>query len=124
MKGQLILAGAMLSLLFAPVTSGASEKLMLRVTPTVSRAPGTLTVRAYVQRDAANRWLRIEADSGLFYRSSEVQLDGATAPTLTEVLLRSLPGGEYAVIATLVDATGQQTVVRRNVIVVSPVGEP
>jgi uncharacterized protein (DUF2141 family) len=124
MKGRLTLAAALLALLFATAAIDASEKLTLRVTPTVSSAPGTVTVRAYVERDAENRRLRIEADSGSFYRSSEVQLDGATAPTLTEFLLISLPSGEYSVIGTLEDATGKQTVVRRTAIVVSRGAEP
>ena len=77
MKGRLTLAAAtVIGLLFAAGTTGASEKLSLRVTPNVSSAPSTVMVRAYITPNTENRWLRIEADSGTFYRSSEIQLEG------------------------------------------------
>ncbi len=125
MHGLLTIAAATaIALLLATPASGASEPLSLRVTPNVSSAPSTVTVRAYVAPNAANRWLRIEADSGSFYRSSEVQLDGDKAPMLTEFRLKSLPGGEYTVTATLVDAMGEKTlVVQRTAIVLSRFGE-
>ena len=125
MQGQLTIAGATLTaLLFAMRATGASEPLSLRVTPNVSSAPSTVIVRAYVAPNAANRWLRIEADSGSFYRSSEVQLDGDKAATLTEFRLKSLPRGEYTVKATLVDAMGEKTLTKqRTAIVLSRFGE-
>ena len=83
-----------------------------------------MTVRAYVTPSSDNRWLRIEADSGSFYRSSEVQLDGDKAPTLTEFRLNSLPSGEYTVMAALIDSKGDETVVRRTALVLSRFGEP
>jgi hypothetical protein len=68
--------------------------------------------------------LRIEADSGSFYRSSEIQLDGDKAPKLTEFRFPSLPSGEYTVSAELTNNVGEETVVRRTVIVLSQWGEP
>ena len=125
MKGRLTLAAAtVIGLIFATSTTGASEKLTLRVTPNVSSAPSTVTVRAYVTPNSDNRWLRIEADSGSFYRSSEIQLDGDKAPTLTEFRLNSLPSGEYTVVAALIGSKGDETVVRRTAIVLSRYGEP
>jgi len=125
MKGRFTLAAAtVIGLLFATGTTGASEKLSLRVTPNVSSAPSTVMVRAYVTPNPENRWLRIEADSGSFYRSSEIQLEGDKAPMLTEFRLNSLPSGEYTVAASLVDSKGTETVVRRTAIVLSRFGEP
>lgn len=125
MKGRLTLAAAtVIGLLFAAGATGASEKLTLRVTPNVSSAPSTVIVRAYVTPNAQNRMLRIEADSGEFYRSSEIQLEGDKAPTLTEFRLNSLPSGEYTVSAVLQDNKGDETVVRRTAIVLSRFGEP
>ncbi|HEX4913482.1 MAG TPA: hypothetical protein VFV51_05980 [Vicinamibacterales bacterium] len=102
----------------------ATEKLTLRVTPNVSSAPGNVIVKAFVARDADNRWLRIEAESGTFYRSSSIQLDGEKAPVVTEFKLSNLPGGEYAVSAVLQDSSGEEITVRRTVIVLSRFGEP
>lgn len=117
-------AATVIALLFAMAATGAREKLTLRVTPNVSSAPSTVIARAYVEPNADNRRLRVEADSGSFYRSSEVQLDGDKAPMLTEFRLRSLPSGEYTVMATLIDAMGAETVVRRTAIVLARFGEP
>ena len=124
MKRQLTLGTTLLASLTATAVPDASDKLTMGVTPNVSSAPSTVTVRAYVQPDVNNRRLRVEADSGLFYRSSEVQLDGAEAPLLTEFSLAALPGGEYTVVATLVDAMGEETVVRRTTVVLPRHGEP
>jgi uncharacterized protein (DUF2141 family) len=104
--------------------TNASEKITLRVTPNVSSAPGNVIVKAVVPRHADNRWLRIEADSGTFYRSSSIQLDGEKAPVVTEFTLNNLPGGEYAVSAVLRDSHGDETTARRTVIVLSRFGEP
>jgi hypothetical protein len=98
--------------------------LSLRVTPNVSSAPSTVIVKATVATDQANRWLTIEADSGTFYRSSSIQLDGDKAPTVTEIRLSNLPSGEYAVSAVLRNNLGEETTVRRTVLVLSRFGEP
>lgn len=125
MKGRLTLAAATIAgLLLATASTGASDKLTLRVTPNVSSAPSTVTVRAYVEPNANNRVLRIEADSGSFFRSSEIQLDGDKAPTLTEFRFPSLPSGEYTVSAQLTDNAGDEITVRRTVVVLSQNGEP
>lgn len=117
--------GATLAILIAATGGqGATEKLALRVTPNVSSAPSTVTIRAIVEKNAANRYLAIEADSGSFYRSSEVQLDGERAPLITEVFLKNLPSGEYTVAAELRDNLGGRTIVRRTVVVLSRFGEP
>jgi hypothetical protein len=102
----------------------ATEKLSLRVSPNVSSAPSNVVVRAIIARDADNRWLRVEADSGEFFRSSSIQLDGDNAPTVTEIRLSNLPRGEYAVSAVLRDSHGDETVVRRTVVVLGRFGEP
>ena len=123
-KAQLTLAAATVIASLFTISAIASEKLTLRVTPNVSSAPSTVIARAYVEPNADNRRLRVEADSGSFYRSSEVQLDGDKAPVLTEFRLNSLPSGEYTVRATLIDSMGIETVVRRSAIVLSRFGEP
>lgn len=125
MKGRLTLAVVTtIGLLIATGQTAASEKLTVRVTPNVSSAPSTVVVRAYVTPNAGNRTLMVEADSGSFYRSSEIQLDGDKAPTLTEFRLASLPSGEYTVTAMLVDNKGAETMVRKTVLVLSRFGEP
>lgn len=125
MRSGLILAAiTTLGLVAANGDANATEKLSLRVTPNVSSAPGNVIVQATVTRHADNRWLYIEADSGSFYRSSAIQLDGDKAPAITEFKLSNLPSGEYAVSALLRDSHGEEVTVRRKVIVLSRFGEP
>jgi hypothetical protein len=101
----------------------ADARLTLTVTPNISSAPSTVVVRATVPKDAANRALHIEADSGSFFRSSEIQLDGDRAPLITEVRLKNLPSGDYTVMAVLRDQDGHQTAVRHNVLILASPGE-
>ena len=125
MKSRVILAVfATSGLLFAGGETAATEKLSLRVTPNVSSAPSNVIVKATVAKNADNRWLHIEADSGSFYRSSAIQLDGDKAPAVTEIRLSNLPSGEYAVSAVLRTSLGEEITVRRTVIVLSRFGEP
>ena len=125
MKTRLTLATlTILGMIVASGPTRAAEKLTLRVTPNVSNAPSTVIVKATVARNADNRWLHIEADSGEFFRSSEIQLDGDKAPVVTEIRLPNLPGGEYIVVAILRNNMGEETIVRRTALVLSKFGEP
>lgn len=125
MKSRLILAAiTTIGLVAAIGETVATEKITLRVTPNVSSAPSNVIVKATVAKHADNRWLLIEADSGAFYRSSAIQLDGENAPLVTEFRLNNLPSGEYTVAAVLRNNLGQQTTVRRTVLVLSRFGEP
>jgi hypothetical protein len=124
MKTRLTLAALTIIGMLSASTTDASEKLTLRVTPNVSSAPSTVIVKATVARNSDNRWLLIEADSGAFFRSSEIQLDGERAPLVTEIRLPNLPGGEYTVVAILRNSMGEQTIVRRTALVLSKFGEP
>ena len=98
-----VLVVALLALSVAPV--GAGERIGVRVTPTVAFAPADLQVRASVPADSDNRALEVIAESHTFYSSSEIQLDGETAPTTTTVEFRSVPVGLYSV-RVVVKGTG------------------
>jgi hypothetical protein len=125
MKSRFVVAAVTtIGLLAASGSTVATEKLSLRVTPNVSSAPSTVVVKATVAKDAGNRWLHIEADSGEFYRSSDIQLEGENAPLVTQIFLKNLPGGEYTVSAVLRTNLGEETVVRRTALVVPRLGEP
>lgn len=125
MKTHLTLTAlTIIAMLTASSATDATEKLSLRVTPNVSSAPSTVIVKATVAKNSENRWLHIEADSGAFYRSSAIELDGDNAPLVTEIRLPNLPGGEYTVVAVLRNSMGEETVVRRTALVLSKFGEP
>ena len=82
-------------------------------------APASVIVRAIVEHDAENRELEIVADSLDFYRRTVVELDGEEAPKTTELKLVDIPGGEYAVSATLYTVHGTRMTVRRSVMVMA-----
>ena len=119
---------AALAVLIASLLPGATgltahEKVSLRVTPSISQAPAYVKVIARIERDAANRLLQVSADSGEFFRSSTINLEGADAPSVTEIALKNLPKGEYTISVVLVDNLGRKSMAQRSVLVVSTMGE-
>ena len=98
------------------------EALTIRVTPAVSFAPGNLTVRATVESNAANRAVEIVAESEDFYRSSEIELDGDSAPRTSMFEFRSLPPGMYEVRAVLYGLGGDSRAEVRQQVNVIPSG--
>jgi hypothetical protein len=69
-----------------------------------------------------NRSLEVVAESGEFYRSSEVQLEGATAPAAMSFEFRDLPGGDYHVYGILTDSAGGRRAVAHQTLKVLPAG--
>jgi hypothetical protein len=86
----------------------AREMVAVRVSPNMSMAPATVRVVVTVEPDADNRELELEADSGAFYTSSTVQLDGSKAPRLQWFTLKELPSGTYEVLARVVRRNGDR----------------
>jgi hypothetical protein len=80
----------------------------MRVSPAVAFAPANLNVQATIESNPGNRSIEIIAESPEFYRSSEVQLDGESAPRTTLVQFRSLPTGEYSVRGVLKGQGGHE----------------
>ena len=118
MQSTLVIVVLMVLLGAAPWSAGESL-LRIEVTPTVSQAPAQVHIRAHVTPSSANRGLRIVADSGDFFRSSYVALDGAGAALITEANFKNLPGGEYEVTVSLVDAEGHTTSIDRRFVMVT-----
>ena len=92
-------------------------RLRLDVSPRITHAPGAFRIRATVPRQASNRTLHVIADSGEYYRSSLIPLDGENAAMITELFLENLPRGAYQVSVVLTDAEGKETVESRLVAV-------
>jgi hypothetical protein len=88
--------------------------------PAFAMTSAELRLVATVERDADNRRLRVVIDSGSFYRSSELQLDGLEAPRLHDLRWQPFPVGSYCVVTTLFKATGQSVSSRRRYRVVGP----
>jgi hypothetical protein len=102
-------------------TAGRS-RLSIQVSPAVAIAPADLIVRATIPADPANRAIEISAESEVFYRSSEIQVDGDQAPRTNRFEFRGLPGGVYLVRAVLKGADDEPiaSVAREVNVVASP----
>ena len=110
------LAGSVLPL-------NATAPFSMRVSPTLAPAPAFVRVEAMVERDADNRTLTIVARSDDFYRSSEVQIDGASSPRIHVFEFPHLPSGNYEVTGILVGLHGQRATTTRIVRVAPRPGE-
>lgn len=104
MKTPVLLA-AILALSSSPL--GAERPLVLAVSPVIAFEPSYLRVRASVASSDDNRFIEIIAESDVYYRSSEIQLDGNRAPRTTLVEFRDLPAGTYSVSAIVKGTAGK-----------------
>ena len=96
----------------APAPSAAAQAgepgdpLTLRMTPRFVSAPGYLRSLIRVAPNADNRSMRVEIDSAGYYRSSEIQLDGASAPMSHFMDWKDVPAGKYELTVTVMGASG------------------
>ena len=88
--------------------------MTMTVTPAQALAPSPLRVRVRIEPSAENRSLTVSADSGGFYRSSEIQLDGERAPKTIEVEFREVPEGDYDILGVVRDSVGHQRFASRR----------
>jgi hypothetical protein len=71
-------------------------------------------ISARIDPNEDNRLLAVAADAEEFYRSSEIQLNGAEAPKTIELRFPSLPAGDYEIAAALIDSSGHPRAVVRQ----------
>jgi hypothetical protein len=108
-------------LLAIALSADASEPLSMAVSPAHSFAPTNLTIRVHMEPDARNRAFEVVADSGAYYRSSRIQLDGTESPATVSFAFRDLPGGNYDVRGALLDSSGRErAVVFKHIVVIDP----
>jgi hypothetical protein len=105
------LAGAPARAVVAQADKSADE-LTLRLTPRFVSAPGYLRSLIRVAPNAANRVLRVEIDSAGYYRSSDIQLEGASAPMSHFLDWKEVPAGKYDLTVSVLGAGGDPRVVR------------
>jgi hypothetical protein len=86
----------------------ARETVTVRVSPAVSMAPATVRIAVTVEPADDNRELELVADSGAFYTSSTVQLDGSKAPRLQWFTLKELPAGTYELSVNVIQTNGDK----------------
>jgi hypothetical protein len=90
-----------------------AEELTLRLTARFLSAPGYLRSLIRVSPNDRNRLLRVEIDSAEYYRSSEIQLDGASAPMSHWVDWKDVPAGKYSLVVSVLGASGERRATRQ-----------
>jgi hypothetical protein len=92
---MLLLWLPLVAALFAPITLTVSP-------PHYAFAPATLRLSVRIQPVDTDRRVIVILDGPTFYRSSEWEVEGASAPRAFQPwLIEGLPAGEYAISATV-----------------------
>lgn len=108
-----VLAAALLT---AAIPAAGNEGLSLRVSPEMCVEPAYVLVRVTIEPDEDNRSLEIVAESEDFFRSSQIELDGAHASRIRVLQYRGLPAGEYEVRGVLIGRDGHQRAMARRML--------
>lgn len=104
-------------LALAAPSPSAEEALSLRVSPRVASAPAALSITVTVEPRENNRVLLVEDDSGSYYRSSQIQLEGEHAARTHVLFFRGLPAGRHRISAVVRDFKGDRASVSATVMV-------
>lgn len=89
----LVLLAALTAALAVPATAGDIVEIHLRGHYYV--APATVDISVLVEPNAANRVLRVEADGDQMYRSTDIELSGASDRRQHLVEFKNLEPGTY-----------------------------
>jgi hypothetical protein len=75
-------------------------------------APASVRLRVVVEPDDDNRILRVSADDGVHFRSSDVQIDGSAGPRTSFIEWRDLAAGDYELLARVGRTDGREWTAR------------
>jgi hypothetical protein len=94
---RLLTSAAVLAALLAAASQAghANQVVEIHLRGHFFAEPATVQITVAVEPDAHNRLLRIEADSGDFFRASELTLEGDEDKRLHSVEFKNLPAGSY-----------------------------
>jgi hypothetical protein len=107
------------TLLAQPATVlAANDELTVRLPSFIMRSASLVRAQVWIPRDHDNRVLRVTLDSGTFYRSSDVPLEGERAPHSHTLVWHALPPGAYEVTIELVGTTRVKQILRRELTVI------
>ncbi|MGH9194765.1 MAG: hypothetical protein ACRD1T_03385 [Acidimicrobiia bacterium] len=99
-------------MMLSSMAHASHPPLALRITPHYAFAPAYVRATVTVNPDAENRSLALAIDSGQYYRSTTIQVDGDRGPITNTILWRDLPAGDYEYLGTLVGASGVRATIR------------
>jgi hypothetical protein len=118
MRGAVMGVAVAVLLAGTPRATDATDRVAFRLSSTVMNIFGELHATVRVDPKDENRILRVSLDGPLYYASTDVQLDGASAARVHDLWWRFLPAGEYAVTATVECASGRTYVERKSLRVI------
>lgn len=100
------IALALVVVFLGSMVTEARDEVSLLVSPRVAAAPATARINVIVEPDSRNRMLILEAESGYFYTSSSVQLEGSNSGRLHPFTFVELPPGNYELMARVLRSDG------------------
>jgi hypothetical protein len=108
-KAMVLVVALMWAAAILPAQVGAAEEKDVSVwMPSFAQAPATVQLNVRVAPRKENRLLRVTLDSDAYYRSSDLQLEGAEAPTMHSIRWPGIPSGEYVVVVELFRSNGKR----------------
>ncbi len=96
------------------------RRVRARVWPMFAQAPAIVRIEVLVEPDEENRALEIVADSGDYFRSSSIPLEGVRAARFHAVEYRSMPAGRYFIDVELRGRSGAVQAADRRQLEVRP----
>jgi hypothetical protein len=89
------------AVLASSMLASGDQAISMTVRPAIAPYRGNAQIKVLVSRDEKNRTLVWEVDGPNYYRSSSLELEGASAPRSYFFLARDLPAGDFEVRATI-----------------------
>jgi hypothetical protein len=96
----------------------ATEPISITVRPEIAMANGNARLKVLVERNDLNRRLMWEFDGPNYYRSSTLELEGASAPRIWSFMARNLSEGDYIIRATVWRSDESQSVATTRIRVI------
>jgi len=94
-------------LVLLSASAHSAPRIAIRVSPAVAMAPAVITIKTTIEPSDDNRALAIAIDSATYHRSTEIPLEGRSAPRVSILEIRDVPPGLHEVRAVLVGSTGR-----------------
>ena len=102
----------------------AVQPVSVSIYPAVTSVGSSARVLVRVQSHELNRTLVWEVDGPDYFRSSSIQLEGASAPRSFRYVLNNVPSGEYRVRARVIRNNNSESLAEATMVVVGVYGLP
>jgi hypothetical protein len=114
-RNALIVCAAMV--IWNSASLPGDEPVSIELDETIMQAPATMRMTVTVLRRDVNRSVRIEAESATYFRSSQIPLNGARAPSRYRIVYADVPEGQYRIRVEVRGTSDLIAVARRSAVV-------